>query len=111
VDAGCKFWDLRDLGLDHFKLALSFFELKINHSDLLFFRANSLFTLLQAVLLNVTLFIVDAQFVISIDKLDTHIVSALTSHLIFVNKIIHLLLQRVDNKVEFIAFIDFLTYD
>jgi len=111
VNTGCEFGDLWYLGFNYFKLALSLLELEVDHSDLLFFRTNSLFSLLQAVLLNVALFVVDTQLVISIDKLDTHIVSALASHLIFVDEVIHLLLKRVDDKVEFVTFIDFLAND
>ena len=59
--------------------------------------------------MNVALFIVDAKFVIPINELNAHVVSAFTGHLIFVNQIIHLLLKRIDNEVELVSLVDLLT--
>ena len=103
--------DLRDLGLHDFELSLPLFNLEVDHSDLLFFGADSLLSFLEAILLDVALLVVDAQLVISIDQLNTHVVSALASHLILVDEIVHLFLKRVNDQVKFVAFVDFLPDD
>ena len=83
---------LWDLGLYDFELSLPLFDLEVDHSDLLFFGADGLLSFFEAILLDVALLVVDAQLIISIDQLNTHVVSALASHLILVDEIVHLLL-------------------
>ena len=102
---------LWDLGLHNFKLSLPFFNLEVDHSDLLFLGADGLLSFLEAILLDVALLVVDAQLIISIDQLNTHVVSALASHLILVDEIVHLFLKRVNDQVKFVAFVDFLPDD
>jgi hypothetical protein len=92
-----KLRHLRYLSFNDLELSLSLLKLKTYHADLLLLGANGLFTLLESVLLNVALFVVDAELVVSVDELNTHIVTGLTSHLVFVDKIIHLLLKGVND--------------
>jgi hypothetical protein len=61
--------------------------------------------------LNVALFIVNAELIIPINKLNTHVVSTFTGHLILIDKVIHFLLKRVDNQIQLIALIYLLTDD
>ena len=103
--------DLWDLGLHDFELSLPLFNLEVDHSDLLFLGADGLLSFLEAILLDVALLVVDAQLIISIDQLNTHVVSALASHLILVDEIVHLFLKRVNDQVKFVAFVDFLPDD
>lgn len=104
-------WHLRNLGLNDFELSLPLFNLEVDHSYLLLFGADGLLSFLEAVLLDVALLVVDAQLIISIDQLDTHVVSALASHLILVDEIVHLLLKRVNDEVKLVTFIDLLPDD
>jgi hypothetical protein len=87
---------------------LSLLEFEVDHTDFFLFLTDSLLTILESVFLNVALLIVDAELIISINKLNTHVVSALTSHLIFVNQIIHFFLERVYNEIKLVSFIDLL---
>jgi hypothetical protein len=100
---------LRNLLTDDFELPLSLLVLQADHPDFLFLLPYCLFSLLQSVLLDVTLFVVDAKLVIPVNQLNTHVVSALTGHLILVNQVVHLFLERIDNKVELVTLIDLLT--
>jgi hypothetical protein len=90
---------------------LSFLKLEVDHANFFLFGANSLFSILQSVLLNVALFIVNAELIIPINKLNTHVVSTFTGHLILIDKVIHFLLKRVDNQIQLIALIYLLTDD
>jgi hypothetical protein len=102
---------LRNLSLNDFELTLPLFNLEVDHSDLLLFGANGLLSFLEAVLLDVALLVVDAQLIISIDQLNTHVVPALASHFILVDEVVHLLLKRVNDQVKFVAFIYLLPDD
>ena len=102
------FWDLL---ADDLKLALTLLKLERNHADLFFLCTNGLLTLFETVLLNVALLVVDAKLIITIDKLDAHIVTAFTRHLIFVDEIIHLFLQRVYYQVELVPLVNLLPDD
>ncbi len=103
--------DFWDLFVNDVLLSLALFEFEVDHTDLLLLRADGLFALFETVFLDIALLIVDAELIVTVDQLDTHIVTALTGHLILVDKVIHLLLEGVNDKVEFIALIDFLTDD
>jgi len=92
-------------------LALPFLKLQVDHLDLLFLLADLLFTVLENLLLNVGLLVKDAQLIVAINQLDTHVVSALTSLLVLINKIVHFLLQRVNDQVELIRLVNLLTDD
>jgi len=102
---------LRDLLPNDNKLPLSLLELKVDHPDLFLLLSNLLLSIFQNVLLDVALFIQDAKLIIFVDQLDTHVVSRLTSHLILEDQIVHLFLEGVDDQVQFVTFVNFLTDD
>ena len=78
------------------QLSLSFFHLQVDHSDLFFLLSDLLLAVLEDVLLNVRLFVENTKFIVSVNQLDTHVVSALTCLLILVDKVVHVFLERVD---------------
>ena len=88
---------------------ISFFEFQVDHPNLFFLLPDFLFTVLEYVLLDIALLVQNTQLIIFVDELDTHVVSGLASHFIFENQIVHFLLQRVYDQIQFISFIDFLT--
>jgi hypothetical protein len=87
---------------------LSLLKLKVDHSYFFFLGANRLFSILESVFLDVALFIVNAQLIISVNELNTHIVSALTGHFILIYEVIHLFLKRVNNQIQLISFVNLL---
>lgn len=68
-------------------------------------------TLLECIFLDVGFLIEDAKLIVSIDKLDTHVVSVLTGHLVVVDEVVHLFLELVDDQIEFVTLIDLLRND
>jgi len=66
-------------------LTLAFLELQVDHSNLLFLLADLLLTVLEPVLLDVGLLIQNAQLIVTINQLDTHVVTALAGLLIIVD--------------------------
>lgn len=61
--------------------------------------------------LNIRLFVKDAKFVISVDQLDTHVVTTLTSLFILINEVVHFFLEGVDDQVKFVGLVDLLADD
>jgi len=61
---------------------LTLFEFEVDHADALFSLTDFLLSILENVLLNVALFIEDTKLIVSVNELDTHIVTTLTSMLI-----------------------------
>jgi hypothetical protein len=59
--------------------------------------------------LDVTLLVKNTEFIIFINKLDTHIVTGLASHFIFEDKVVHFLLEGVDDEIELITFVNLLS--
>ena len=103
-----KLWDIWDEFLDNFQLSLSFFEFKVYHFDLFFLFSDLLLSIFKNILLNVRLFVQNTKFVIPVNKLDTHIISAFTCLFILVDQVVHFLLQRVDDQIEFVRLVNFL---
>lgn len=79
--------------MDYLELALSILQLEFNHPDFLFFLTNFLFTNLKDVLLDVGLLVQNTELIITIDQLDTHVVTGFTSLLVFVDKVVHFFLK------------------
>ena len=111
IDLGCQIGHVWDLLSDNLELPLPLLEFQIVHSNLFFFLSNSLLASLENVLINVRLFVKNTQFIVLVNELNTLIVSRLASHLVFEDERVHLLLQRVNNEIEFVTFINFLTND
>ena len=104
-----QIWNFWNLFSYNFKLSLSFFKLKINHSDFLFFLSYKLLSIFKNVFLNVTFFVQNTQLIILINELYTHVISRVTSLLVFKNEIVHFFLKRIYNQVMFISFINSLS--
>jgi hypothetical protein len=64
-----------------------------------------LLALFEPVLLYVALLVVDAELVVPVDQLYAHVVAGLAGHLVLVDEVVHLLLQRVDDEVELVALV------
>ena len=75
MNIGCEFGDLGDRFVDHFKLALAFFVLKVDHANLFLLLSDGLLSLLETVLLDVALFIVNAKLVVAVNELNTHVIA------------------------------------
>lgn len=102
---------LRNLLSDDHKLSLSLFELQVDHPDLFLLLSDLLLAVLQNVLLDVALLVEDTELIIFVNELNTHVVSRLASHLVLEDQVVHFLLQRVDDQVEFITLVDLLPDD
>ena len=64
------------------ELPLPLLQLKFEHPHLLFFLTDGLFTVLEDCLLDIRLLVKDAQLIVLVDQLNTHVVSGLTSRFI-----------------------------
>jgi hypothetical protein len=106
-----KFGYTRNLVFDDLHLPLSFFKLKVVHFDFFFLLSDELVTIFKDVLMNVGFLIKNTQFVILIDQLDTHVVSGFTSSFIVEDKTVHFFLERVNDEIVLVSFIDLLTDD
>lgn len=109
IDLSCQvryFWNLLSNDL---KLSLSFFELKIIHSYFFFLLSDCLLSVFHHIFIDIWLLVQDTQFIILVNELNTLIISWLTGHFILKDQCIHLFLQRVDNQIQFVTFIDFLS--
>lgn len=93
------------------KLALSLLQLKVDHLYLFLLLANLLLAILKNIFLNVRFFVQNAEFVITVNKLDTHVITGLASLFILVNQVVHLLLQRVYDQVQLVGLVDLLADD
>ena len=99
-------WNLLPYDLE---LSLPLLQFQVDHPDLLLLLSDLLLTILEDVFLDVGLFVEDAEFVVSVDELDAHVVTAFACLLILVDEVVHVLLQGVDDQVQFIALVDQLT--
>ena len=104
-----QLWHQRDLVSHDLQLSLPLFELKLDHTDSFLPFSDLLLSIFEDVFLDVGLFIQDAKFIVSVNELDTHIVSTLTGMLILIDQVVHLILQRVDNKIQLVTMVDELT--
>ena len=75
---------------DDFALELADFDR--NHSDIIFKVFNGYLGLAKNVFLNIGLFIEDAQFIISVDELDTCVVSVFTGLFVLEPETLHVFL-------------------
>lgn len=78
------------LSNDDFSLEL--IDLNEDHSDVIFEIFYGNFRLPEDIFLNVGLFIEDAELIVSVNELDTSVVSILTSLLILEPEVLHVLL-------------------
>jgi hypothetical protein len=70
-----------------------------------------LLTVLQNGLLDVRLLVQDAELIVLVNKLNTHVVSGLAGRLILEDEGVHLLLEAVDDQVVLVTFVDALVDD
>jgi hypothetical protein len=56
--------------------------------------------------LNVGLLVENTELIVTVDKLDTHVVSGLTGMLILIDQVIHLILKGVDDQVQLVSMVD-----
>ena len=75
-------WHFWHQVLDDLELPLPLLQLKFEHPHLLFFLTDGLFTVLEDRLLDIRLLVKDAQLIVLVDQLNTHVVSGLTSRFI-----------------------------
>jgi len=97
-----------DLLANHVQLPFALLLFKLNHTNFLFFLSNFLLAILEDVLLNVTLLVQNAQFIISVNQLDAHVVTTFAGVFVVGNEIIHFILQRVDDQVQLVSMVDLL---
>lgn len=102
----CEFRNFRNLLVNNLELTLTLLELELDHSNLLFFLPDLLLAVFEDVLLDVALFVENTELIVSVNKLDTHVISRLAGVLILVDEIVHLLLERVDDQVELVTLVD-----
>jgi len=74
-DLVSEFWNLRNLISHYFELTLAFLQLEQDHTDPLFPLSNFLLSILENILLNIGFLIQDTELIITVDKLNSHIVS------------------------------------
>lgn len=79
-----------------------------DHSDIIFQIFNRNLRLSQNVFLDIGLFIQDAEFIISVNQLNACVISVLASFFVLEPEVLHVLLKRKDDNVEFLNFIDVL---
>ena len=103
-----QFGNFGDLLTNHVQLPFAFLLFKLNHANFLFFLSNFLLAILEDVLLNVAFLVQNAQFIISVNQLDTHVVTTFAGVFVVGNEIIHFVLQRVDNQVQLVSVVDLL---
>lgn len=98
--------DFGDLLADDRQLPLPLLQLKVDHPDLFLFLTNLLLASLEDVFLDVRFFVKDTKLIITVDKLNTHVVSALAGMLVLVDEVVHLFLERVNDQVELVSLVD-----
>ena len=103
-----KIGDLGNLLPKDLQLPLPFLQLQVYHPDFLFLLPNLLLSMLQPILLNIRLLIQNTQLVITINKLNTHVIPRFTGLFILIYQVVHLSLQRIDDQVQFITLINLL---
>ncbi len=90
---------------------MSFLQFQIDHLDFLLLLPDLLLAILKNVLLNIRLLIENAQFVIAVNQLNTHVVATFSGLLVLVDQVVHFFLPRVDDQVELIGLVDLLVDD
>ena len=65
-----------------------------------------LLSILEDILLNVALLIKNTELIITINELDTHVVSGLTGVLVLIDEVVHFFLERVNDQVQLVTLID-----
>jgi hypothetical protein len=76
-----EFWNLGNRFLRYLDLSFDFIAADLDHSDIVFHLLDFGFTLSEDVLLDVGLLITDTKFVVSINQLDTDVISSFTDGL------------------------------
>ena len=99
---------LRNLLPKYLQLSLPLFQLQVNHPDLLLLLPNLLLSVLQSIFLDIRLLVQNTQLIVAVNKLDSHVITRFTSLFILVYQVVHFALERVDDQVEFVTFVDFL---
>ena len=79
-------WHFWHQVLDDLELPLPLLQLKFEHPHLLLFLTDGLFTVLEDCLLNIRLLVKDAQLVVLVNQLDSHVISGLTGCFILKDK-------------------------
>jgi hypothetical protein len=99
---------LRDFLSEDLELALPLLKLEVDHSNLLLLLTDLLLTVLESILLDVRLLVEDTELIVTVNKLDTHVITTLTSLFVIVDEVVHLTLEGVDDQIQFISDVNFL---
>lgn len=104
------FWYLYQPLLCYLYLSLILSYLNLNHSDLILHIFDVHLSCSKYIFLDVWFLVKNAEFIVSVDELDTSKISVLASELILFSQSLHILLQRHYDHVEFLDLVSILIH-